>query len=494
MTIAYGRWIKRFLALLLCFFLLQGLFPLPVRGSDSGEEEPAYYVPDFELQAASALVLNLESGFAVYEKDADIPFPAASLVKLMTAIIVRARVQDIDAETVTAEVWVFNELFGKNVSHADIWKDETLTVRELLYALLLPSGNEAALMLASYASGGYIPNFVYMMNQKAAALGCTGTVFADVSGLAPESVTTARDIALIMQAFMQDEVLVEIASTPVYEMAAHNHPEPYLIHTTNRLLVNADSYTQAFPRLAGTVKAGKTGSLGEWQNFVCIAEKASVSYCVVALGSPNTADILAAEEGFGSYRPALYEAARLLNWTFSAFALEPALDIATPVCEIPVKYSTDASSVHLLPLAALTAPLPVGMNTSLIEKTYNLPEYLPAPVHKGDVVGSVTLSIQGQVLGSVELAVARDIGRNGVLYALHAIGAFFISTFFKVFIGLVLLLFVLYTALMLKYNADKRKRRAARRVRPAGEAGPVRPGQRRRQPPARTGTPPKKGR
>ena len=80
-----------------------------------------------------------------------------------------------------------------NASTADIRRGETQSLRNLLYAMLLPSGNEAAYIVADYMGGGSIDNFVAMMNDEAKAVGCTGTTFVDPCGLNPNNITTARD-------------------------------------------------------------------------------------------------------------------------------------------------------------------------------------------------------------------------------------------------------------------------------------------------------------
>jgi len=100
---------------------------------------------------------------------------AASLTKLMTMILMLESYQDqLDTISITAPGYIYDYLYGKNASTADIWKDETHTLRSLLYAMLLPSANEAAYIVADYMSGSSIDNFVAMMNDEAARIGCTG--------------------------------------------------------------------------------------------------------------------------------------------------------------------------------------------------------------------------------------------------------------------------------------------------------------------------------
>ena len=114
------------------------------------------------------------------KKTSETPMAAASLTKLMTMILMLESYQDqLDTISITAPGYIYDYLYGKNASTADIWKGETHTLRSLLYAMLLPSANEAAYIVADYMSGSSIDNFVAMMNDEAARIGCTGTTFTD---------------------------------------------------------------------------------------------------------------------------------------------------------------------------------------------------------------------------------------------------------------------------------------------------------------------------
>lgn len=456
----------KFICLFFCFLILGGAFSLPFKAAaGQTSEEKDYYAPDFNLQASAALVINNNTGFVVYQRQQNMQLPAASLAKMVTALVVRALVKDISTETVTAQTWVFNQLYGQEASHADIWNGESRTVQELLHALLIPSANEAALMLAAYVSGGYVANFVRMMNAKAAALGCTNTVFVDPSGMSEQNISTAKDMAIIVNAFLKDELLAKISTTAVYEMAAANHPAPYYIHNTNRLLVAEDLYAQPFSGIAGYIKGGKTGNLGSWQNFACVAVKNQVEYTVVVLQSPNEADEVGTANALPSRRPALYEAALLYKWAFGNFEIGPACNTSTPIYEIPVKYSTDATGVHLLPAQSLQAVLPKGISEDVIEKTYQLPPHLGAPVAKGQFAGYVVLSVQGKQLGRVQLLAAKAIGRNAVLFAIQKTGEFFQALFFKVLAVYLLLFGAAYVCLSLHFNKIKRQKAALRAAR-----------------------------
>ncbi len=423
------------------------------------------YKPSFKVQAKAACLIYEDSGLVVYEKNADKAYSAASLVKMLTAILTVEQVQDLDGTKITVDHdWVFNALYGQNASHADIRRGETLSVRELLYATLIPSGNEAALILSDHLSGGQPQQFVAAMQQKAAELGCTGTTFVDANGLSPDSKTTARDMCLVVREFKRHELLRQVTATPTYEMAAHEqHDAPYNLFNTNRLIVETSPYYDIFPETAGLVKGGKTGSLGEWQNFASWAESEDAGYICVVMNSPPEADELAPKLETGKEYPALYETAELYNWAFTQLVVRPVLDTEKPITEIPVKYTTDVDALKLLPSTDLRTLLLVDASDSDIQKDFHLPDSVSAPVEAGTVVGTLTLSLEGRVIGTADLLAAQDVSRNNTLFLVRK-GQEFLMAYLKYIIAGAVILVVIYIAVVagLHQKRQKEKRQGRR--------------------------------
>ena len=94
------------------------------------------------------------------------------------------------------------------------------------------------------------------------------------------------------------------------------------------------------------------------------------------------------------------------------------MQVGEPLAEVKVKYSTDADTVKLYPADDMMTILPKNTDESVTQKTFQLPEYVTAPVKKGDVIGTVTLSLSGQTIGVVELTADRDLDRNMLLFTL----------------------------------------------------------------------------
>ncbi len=410
------------------------------------------YTPDFEPTAEAAYIVNLDTNIVVYQKNSDTQLTAASLTKMMTMLLMLKTYQDqLDTITVEMPRTIDDILYGTGASLADIRPGESVTLRNLLYGMELPSGNEAAYIVAFYM-GGTVENFVAMMNEEAKALGCTGTVFTDPCGLDAGNITTARDAYLILRALIQYDAFVEAAGTASYWMPANTqHTEPYIILSTNKMLTQGTTYYRSYNQ------GGKTGSLNAgWQNFAGWHTQNGETYISVVLHS-------AADESVDP-RPALTETGSLMDWVFDTFTIQSALDTTRPITERPIRYSTETDTVMLYPADDMMTLLPSDGGAALTEQTFSLPEYLTAPIEQGDVVGTVTLSINGEKLGTVDLIAGSTVSRNQVLYTLTKVGEFFSGTYFKVVVILTLIVVAVYAfvwvcAILIEGNRGPKRRK-----------------------------------
>ena len=410
------------------------------------------YTPDFEPTAEGAYIVNLDTNIVVYQKDSEKQLTAASLTKMMTMLLLLKNYQD-QLDTATGEMTrAIDDILYRTpgASLADIRPGESVTLRNLLYAMELPSGNEAA-YIAAFFTGGTVENFVAMMNEEAKALGCTGTVFTDPCGLDTGNVTTARDAYLILRALIQYDAFVEIAGTSSYWMPANTqHPEPYIILSSNKMLTQGTTYYRSY------TQGGKTGSLSEgWQNFASWHTQNGETYISVLLHSSADQEV--------DPRPALTETGTLMDWVFQTFTIQSALDTTRPITERPIRYSTETDTIMLYPADDMMTLLPADGGAALTEQTFSLPEYLTAPIEQGDVVGTVTLSINGEKLGTVDLIAGSTVARNQVLYTLTKVGEFFSGTYFKVVVILTMIVVAVYAfvwvcAILIEGNRGPKRR------------------------------------
>ena len=172
---------KIFSVLITLLLVLTFALPAAAEGESSAlsvEGAPA-------LTAPAAYVVNLDTNIVVYDKNSETPLQAASLTKMMTALLALESYQDqLDTISITAPSYIYDIIWELShyASTADIRRGDTYTLRQYLYAMLLPSGNEAAYIVADYMGGGSLENFYAMMNAEAESIGCTGTHCADPCG------------------------------------------------------------------------------------------------------------------------------------------------------------------------------------------------------------------------------------------------------------------------------------------------------------------------
>ena len=201
-----------------------------------------FSVPAGAVSAQSAIVMDCTTGRILYEKDPDKQSLIASTTKIMTALVVCERCNVLD------RVKIPKEAVGIEGSSMYLQEGEILTVQELLYGMMLRSGNDAAVALAIYC-GGTVEGFAEMMNDKARALGMKNTHFVNPNGLdAPDHYSTARDLALLAEYAMENPVFLRTVSAKTVTIGQRQ------LKNHNKLLWQLDG--------ADGVKTGYTKAAG----------------------------------------------------------------------------------------------------------------------------------------------------------------------------------------------------------------------------------------
>ena len=393
------RKISLFLSMLLIFVFISTGTLGAVAASDQ---------PDEEILAHSALLINTDTGKVVYSKNTQDKMYPASITKIMTAVLLLESVQDLDNTTATATSEDMEDLYGTGASTADIRIGETLTMRDYLHAMLIPSGNEAANIVAN-ALGPGIPAFVEKMNAKAQELGMKNTHYVNPHGMFDEQqYTTAEDIAILAQYAMKIDTFREAVSQIRYTLPATDYADERLLVTTNMMMEPGTVYYRDY------ITGIKTGSLPEaGKCVVSTASQDGYNYLCVSLGAP-TED--ANVESY-DYNMAFYDTVHLYDWAFENFANLTMLDPDTPINEAKVKYGKDQDFVHVAPQEKFTALLPSYVTEDDVQKIIHLPEEpLAAPIQAGDVVGSVELKLKDETIGEVSLVAKETVARSKWLY------------------------------------------------------------------------------
>ena len=201
-----------------------------------------------ETSAKAACVMEMETGRVLFEYNARARLPMASTTKVMTALLA------IENGDLSSEVTCSSNAFGVPGTSIYLAEGETLTLEQMLYGLMLASGNDAAVAIAEHI-GGSVPQFVRMMNARAAELGAAGTHFSNPNGLPDDThVTTAYDLARIARAAMGNEAFRRIVSTRSAQI-------PWAGRTYSRQLRNKNRLLETYPGATG-VKTGFTSRAG----------------------------------------------------------------------------------------------------------------------------------------------------------------------------------------------------------------------------------------
>lgn len=216
---------------------------------------------DLELYSSSAVLVDVQSGKVLAEKGMDEKIYPASMTKVMTLLVAAENLPDLDA-TFTMTQAIIDPLYLAGASMAGYVNGETVTMRDLLYGAVVPSGAEATEALAQAVAGSE-EAFVAMMNEKAAALGLTNTHFMNTSGLHDENhYSTVREIALILQAALENETCTEILSAENYR-ASETEQHPDGLAMTNKFLYRVH---HEYALNGAEITAAKTGYTAEAMN------------------------------------------------------------------------------------------------------------------------------------------------------------------------------------------------------------------------------------
>lgn len=236
-----------------------------------------------ELTSKHAIVIDLTGEKILAQKAADTVISPASMTKILTLLVAAEHIEDerqLD-DTYTIDITITDYCFVNECSVAGFNRDEAVTVRNLMYGTILPSGAEAALGLANYIAGSH-EAFVEMMNEKVAELGLSETAhFTNCVGLYnKQNVCTVYDMAMILRAAMENELCREVLTTKIYTIPASNeHPEGMTL--SNWFLRRIEDYVPDTMKVIGA-KTGYVSQAGSCAASIAQTEDGDYYICVTA--------------------------------------------------------------------------------------------------------------------------------------------------------------------------------------------------------------------
>ena len=442
--------IRRFLSVFLLTLLLTGLFCVP--------QASAVDLP--QVNAKAALLMDYESGRTLYglnERDTEYP---ASITKVMTALLT---LEAVDQGVLTLDQQVAAPSLVNDMdptgSSADIKEGEVLTVEQLLYCMMLVSANEAACILAETVAGSQ-DAFVALMNQRAQELGCTGTHFVNPNGLHdPNHYSTAWDIYLFTREAMKNETFMKICGTASYVVPATNMSEERELYTTNSLISNWRIMGYQYDGADG-IKTGSTEESGYC--LVSTAKRSGRRLVAVVLGC----------KGNGATVESFSESAKLYNWAYNNFSMRQ-VAATDELYRQPVALSKETDCVMLYPAENAEAFLPSDVTKDQLEQTVTLKnEVADAPITRGQEMGTLTISYNGQVCVTVPLLAQADVSASRFLVAKAAVEEFLSRTIVKVALVVLVLLVILLVLWAKVFRRNRRYgSRSGRRYRSSSYRG-----------------------
>lgn len=396
------------LAALFCFF------SVPICAEESSDDA----FPGI-AHCVGAYLYNFENDEVLYSMGEDERVYPTSTVKLMTGIVAMEILGDRLSEKITITAEMLAKVAGNNVG---LMAGETVTMEQLLYAMLVNSANDAAIVLA-YAACGSVEAFVEKMNEKANAIGAYNTYYANPTGMHNDAmVTTVADTALIAKYAYSIPLFMEIVSTPKYIMEATNLSDYRNIYNRNCLLSKYYNINYSYSRATG-MNAGATTQGGYAICATAEDEATGLSYLAIVMGADE-------EDGeIYSYANAI----RMLEWAFQTYSYVEVLSAGQIICELPVNLSSTLDYVTLTPSQSIEVYLPVSVDVARdVRYSYNTYEdALDAPIAAGQEAGTITVLLEDRILGSCSLITTSSVTRSEFLYFLARVRIFSQSRFFR---------------------------------------------------------------
>jgi len=355
-----------------------------------------------KISSVSGIVIDRLTGRVLYEKRAYTERPMASTTKIMTAILALERGKLKDTVTVTQRA---ARVTGSNIH---LKENERISLNDLLYGLMLSSGNDAAIAIAEHI-GGTVENFALMMTKKANEIGAKNTAFQTPHGLDKDGhYSTPYDLAIMARYALKNKKFAEIVSTRE------------TIISGGRKLTNTNEMLTGFPGADG-VKTGYTGKAGR---------------CLVSSATRKGWQIISVVLGSASRQIRASDSAKILSYAFNSYELVNLDNLINTEYKIKI----DKGKVDYLVFKGMGEELyPLRKDeVSTLKVNYNFPKKIEAPCKKGAVIGHITYSSGGKNIKSFNISLTQNIEKKSLKNFYDEIVSYWLTKTQQVFIDSVL--------------------------------------------------------
>lgn len=355
---------------------------VPTWNDNSGTTEVNAEIADnfLNIEAESAVLIEQNSGKILYEKNANEQLRPASVTKIMSILLI---MEALDSGKITLDTKVACSANAASMGGSQIWLNETenLTVDEMLKAICVVSANDCVVAMAEHLAGSE-EAFVEQMNKRAQELGMKNTTFKNCHGIDEDGhITTSYDIALMSRELLKNHP--DITKYTTIWMDSLRDGKSQLVNT-NKLIRTYEGATG--------LKTGST-SLALY-NLSASATRGDLSLIAVVMKAPTT------KIRFSS-------AKTLLDYGFNTYNYEKVATKDSVVQTINVNKSTK-NQINLVFENDCGALVKKGSSAN-VEQTITLNENISAPLHKGDIVGKATFSVDGENVGEVNIVSDSDV-------------------------------------------------------------------------------------
>ncbi len=346
---------------------------------------------ELNISSESAILYNLDSGEVLYEKNSDEVRQIASLTKIMTALVTIENVDNLDKQVILTKE-DFAGLIEANAVQAGFTNGEVVTYKDLLFALLLPSGADAAKAIARNV-GGTEENFINKMNEKAKELNLKNTKFSTVIGLDDKNnYSTAKEVSIIFKEALKNKTFKEIITTKEYQTSDGK------LTFKSTIQSNAKRYEIDIPYVLG----GKTGTTsGAGLCLATIAKANDVNYMLVTLGAL-----------YDKKAPHNIEDAKIVyDYFIENYSNKIIVDKDKPFKKIKVKYS-NVEEINLYPNKSITKYLENNYNKDDIKLIYNGKKALTPFNKKEEKLGTLKIYYQDKLIDTQNIILNENINFN----------------------------------------------------------------------------------
>ncbi|WP_188622467.1 D-alanyl-D-alanine carboxypeptidase family protein [Caldalkalibacillus thermarum] len=361
--------------LLILSLILSGGFPA------SAEENDVDLAPE----AKSAILMDMDTGTVIYEKNADLRLPPASITKIMTMLLVMEAIERGELNW-SDKVRTSERAASMGGSQIFLEAGEEMTVEDLMKGIAISSGNDATVAIAEHIAGTE-ENFVRMMNEKAKQLGMENTHFVNTNGLpADNHYTSARDIAIMSRALLKYEDITRF--TGLYE--------DYLRQDTDRpfWLVNTNRLVKFYNGMDGL----KTGYTSE------------AKYCLAATAKRGDMRMISVVMGTPTPKIRNKNVVQMLDYAFNHYQTHPIYKKGDILGEVTVDKGAQTSMKLVAPtqISVLTKK---GEATDQYKTSILKPDFVPSPVKIGEVLGQVVIEKEGKIETEVDIVATAEMPR-----------------------------------------------------------------------------------